>query len=107
MTQWTLTSEKSFLAEVKKARENGFAMDERESSQDSRCVGAPIRDGEGRIVGAVSLSGPISRMSNAVLEGTIIPALLRETSELSQSLGYSEERLKAREAKKMRRRKKE
>jgi Transcriptional regulator len=107
LTQWTLTSEKSFLDAVKQARRQGFAVDERENNPDSRCVGAPIRDREGRIVGALSISGPISRMAGSYMKDVAIPALLRETGELSKMLGYSEEKLKDQQDKKAKRRRKE
>lgn len=103
LTSWTLTTEAKFLEAVQQARKDGFALDERESSPDSRCVGAPIYDREGRIVGAISISGPISRMSGDFLKETVVPALLRETQEFSYSLGYSQEEI----AKKEKRRKKE
>ena len=99
LTQWTLTSEKSVLDAVKQARVDGFALDERESSPDSRCVGAPIRDREGRIVGAISVSGPLSRMTGAYIKEVVVPALLKETGEISGALGYSPDEMREKEEK--------
>lgn len=94
LTQWTLSNEASFFKVMNDVRARGFALDERESSPDSRCVGAPIRDREGRIVGAISISGPISRMTGAYIKEVVVPALLKETRDLSVFLGYSSENLK-------------
>ncbi|RQG99166.1 IclR family transcriptional regulator [Natrarchaeobius oligotrophus] len=49
------------LAEV---RDRGIAFDDGEHIDGLRCVGAPIHDDDGDILGAVSVSGPASRMTD-------------------------------------------
>ena len=44
------------------AREQGYATDDEEFSPGVRCVAAPVRDGHGRMVAAVGLSGPTARI---------------------------------------------
>lgn len=47
---------------LEQVREQGFAMDDEENEEGVRCVAAPIRDHKRLIVGAISISGPSSRM---------------------------------------------
>jgi DNA-binding IclR family transcriptional regulator len=42
-------------------RAEGIAIDDRESLDEIRCVAAPVRDQEGRIVASVGISAPVSR----------------------------------------------
>lgn len=42
-------------------RAEGLAIDDRESLDEIRCVAAPVRDQEGRIVASVGISAPTSR----------------------------------------------
>jgi IclR family KDG regulon transcriptional repressor len=53
--------------EVKLIREQGYAVDNSESTPDVRCVAAPIRDRSGAAVAAISISVPVNRMTDALL----------------------------------------
>jgi DNA-binding IclR family transcriptional regulator len=57
----TRTELEESLAEV---RDRGIAFDDEEHMQGLRCVGAPIRDSDGRVLGAVSVSSPASRSTD-------------------------------------------
>ena len=93
LTEFTITDPETFIEKLGQVRKQGFALDDRESSLDSRCVGAPIRDREGRIIGALSVSGPLNRMTGAYLKSTVVPILLKVTKEISEALGYDEAQL--------------
>ena len=88
MTEYTITTPETFVEKLEQVRKQGFALDDRESSLDSRCVGAPIRDREGKIIAAISVSGPLNRMTGAYLKSTVVPILLKVTEEISKELGY-------------------
>ena len=44
-----------------KVRTEGTAIDDREFLDEVRCVAAPIRDADGRIVASVGISAPTTR----------------------------------------------
>lgn len=75
-TPTTRTTPEAFLADVRLARQRGWALDDEEHESGIRCIGAPIRDFTGRIVAAVSASGdlavirpePEAKVSDLVLE---------------------------------------
>jgi DNA-binding IclR family transcriptional regulator len=51
--------------ELDKVRKAGFAFDHEEAEQGVSCVGAGIRDDEGRLVAGLSLSAPSNRLDKA------------------------------------------
>jgi DNA-binding IclR family transcriptional regulator len=57
----SITDPALFIAELKRVRANGFALDEQELSEDVCCVGAPIRNGPDRVIAAVSVAMPTAR----------------------------------------------
>ncbi|RRR72057.1 MAG: IclR family transcriptional regulator [Candidatus Viridilinea halotolerans] len=62
-TAKTLASPQLLLRELARARERGFALDDEERESGVCCVAAPIFDRFGRCIGALSISGPTTRMS--------------------------------------------
>ena len=87
-TSTTITSPEAINAEMAKIREQGYAFDDEELDLGVRCIAAPIRDYTRRIVGAISISGPTMRISNARTESELVPLVLKASAELSTRLGY-------------------
>ncbi|GIE99939.1 IclR family transcriptional regulator [Paractinoplanes rishiriensis] len=63
----TVLSAEALLAELDRYRAQGYAIDNEENEVGSRCVAAPILDGAGRPVAAISVSAPTPRMSDEML----------------------------------------
>jgi IclR family acetate operon transcriptional repressor len=57
VTANTITGGESLRAELERVAAQGFAVDNEESNLGVVCIAAPIRDGNGRIAAAVSISG--------------------------------------------------
>lgn len=55
-TAHSLTDKQAWLAEIDKVRKAGVAFDSEECDIGARCVAAPIRDAQGYVVAALSLS---------------------------------------------------
>jgi len=62
-TPRTLTSARALQAELREIRRRGYAVDDMENEPDLRCVAAPVFDHAGTAVGAVSISGPATRVT--------------------------------------------
>jgi IclR family transcriptional regulator, acetate operon repressor len=60
-TERTIADPETFLAEIARARVNGYAIDDEENEQGGRCVAVPIRGSNPKA--ALSLSAPTSRLS--------------------------------------------
>ncbi|MGH7256759.1 MAG: IclR family transcriptional regulator, partial [Nitrospiraceae bacterium] len=48
--------------ELRRVRNQGYALDEEEIEEGLKCIGAPIWDGRGVVIAAVSIAGPVSRL---------------------------------------------
>ncbi|MEA2380020.1 MAG: IclR family transcriptional regulator, regulon repressor [Thermoleophilaceae bacterium] len=64
MTRHTILHPDVFMTELRRTREEGVSYDRQETTLGLGCVGAPILDERGRSLAAVSVSGPISRISS-------------------------------------------
>ena len=65
LTPATITVEAGLLTELARIRQQGYSLDNRENEDDGRCVAAAITAGGGRTVAALSISGPVPRMTVA------------------------------------------
>lgn len=63
MTKNTIVDRDLFEKEIIKVREQGFALDDEENEYDIRCIAAPIIDYSGKVIAAISISGPSFRFN--------------------------------------------
>jgi DNA-binding IclR family transcriptional regulator len=87
-TPKTIMNLVQFRQELLKIRRQGFAVDDEEAVMGARCVSAPILDAEGLPIAAISVSGPVTRVTpNQVpaLAGAITSA----ARAISVELGFS------------------
>jgi DNA-binding IclR family transcriptional regulator len=82
----TLVEHDSLLRDLASAQGRGYAIDDEESVEGLRCVGAPIHDHDGLARFAISVSGPKSRMTYQRTE-EIGTALMHGAAEVSKGLG--------------------
>ena len=73
--------------EVEKVREQGWARDREEYAYGASCVAAPIYDHEGRVVAALTVSGPSARIAQDL--DRIIELTKSRAAEVSKEMGYS------------------
>jgi DNA-binding IclR family transcriptional regulator len=66
-TKNTITDLDRLKIALKKVRENGFAIDNEEFEIGLTCVGVPIKDFTGKVVAAISISGPTLRMNKDMM----------------------------------------
>jgi DNA-binding IclR family transcriptional regulator len=60
-TDNTITTREGLFEELEEIRKRGYAFDREEMIEGIRCVGAPVR-ASGEVFGAISISGPSTRM---------------------------------------------
>lgn len=87
-TPRTITARRVFLEELERVRRQGYAVDQEENEIGVCCMGTPILDYDARAIGAISVSGPVERMTPArQLE---FGPIIRETGlRLSKRMGYA------------------
>ena len=88
-TPKTILNLLQFRQELEKIRRQGYAVDDEEAVQGARCVSAPILNSDGEPVAAVSVSGPVTRVSPnqvAALAGAVCAA----ARAISAAMGFSQ-----------------
>jgi len=74
-TSRSITTRPALLAELEQVRRNGFAVIKDELEEGLVAVAAPVRDPDGNVIAAISVSGPTPRIADkqfAVLGDLII-----------------------------------
>ncbi|MDR2487646.1 MAG: IclR family transcriptional regulator [Clostridiales Family XIII bacterium] len=86
-TETTITGISRLLKDIERIRAQGFAADDQEFMVGLRCVAIPIRNIGGEVVCAISISGPVSRMSGELFEMKK-RHLMKAARSISKKLGY-------------------
>ncbi|MFP7732266.1 IclR family transcriptional regulator [Priestia aryabhattai] len=86
-TEFTITNKIQFLGELEKVKSQGYAVDNQENEPGVRCIAAPIRNHENKVIAAISLSTLIAGVDDIEL-GIFIQQLKQAASELSEQMGH-------------------
>jgi DNA-binding IclR family transcriptional regulator len=86
MASRTITDPAEFRNELRRVRAQGYAIDDREFSDNMRCIAVPIFENGARVSRGISISGPDSRFTLEKLDALKSP-LLQASRELSEKLG--------------------
>ncbi|AEJ44722.1 IclR family transcriptional regulator [Alicyclobacillus acidocaldarius] len=92
LTPHTITDPGAFFASLEETRSTGFAFDVEEHQEGVCCVAAPIFSHDGRVMAAVSVSGPALRMTRERMV-ELVPLVKRAGERISERLGYRRERV--------------
>lgn len=87
ITANTIATPAALKAELKAIRARGYAVDDEEKEEGLRCVGAAVHAHSGRLVAAMSVSGPAFRMTRERVP-EIGRTLMQAANDLSAELGY-------------------
>jgi DNA-binding IclR family transcriptional regulator len=68
LTPKTITDPQLLRREIEEVRRSGIAFDDGEFDAEVRCVGVPVRDFSGQVIGAIGISGPVWRLSIQALQ---------------------------------------
>lgn len=85
-TKHTIIDRLRMLAELEKVRKNSYAIDNEEYEEGIRCIGVPVRNSLHELIGAISVTGPVSRMTDEKIR-QIIPKILAHSVEIAKKLG--------------------
>jgi DNA-binding IclR family transcriptional regulator len=82
-TEHTITQARALCDELAKIRKTGYAFDREEAEKGVACIGAGIRDAEGRLIAGLSISAPVDRHDKSW------PKQVKKTADdISRALGY-------------------
>lgn len=83
----TITDPDALRKDLAETRQRGYSIDEGEHQPTVRCVAAPIRNAAGHVFAAVSVTGPMDRVTRERVPalGELVTAT---AAQLSRQLGY-------------------
>lgn len=85
----TITDRERLFEELREIHDSGLAFDEEERLRGLRCVAAPILSNNGRVLGAVSVSGPTNRVRGDYLEDELARRLKETVNVIELNVTYS------------------
>jgi DNA-binding IclR family transcriptional regulator len=86
LTPLTITDPELLKKDLTQVRDLGYAENNGESEPETISVGAPVRDATSRVVAALSVAGPASRMAAEI--GALRLAVMDAAGVASRRLGY-------------------
>jgi IclR family transcriptional regulator, acetate operon repressor len=84
-TRHTITDIELLKRELKHIREQGYATDFEEMEEGVRCLAAPVFGPDGKILAAMSISGPAGRLDQSRLE-QLIPRIREIAADFSHNI---------------------
>jgi IclR family transcriptional regulator, KDG regulon repressor len=88
-TSNTITSPEELKVQLKDIRSEGYAVADREYYEEERASAAPISNGSGEVVAAISISGPFYRISKSKLRGEYRRLAILYAAKISAQLGWT------------------
>ena len=89
-TENTVSSRSELFAELETVRERGYATDDGEKIAGLRCVAAPVVASDGEVIGAISVTGPASRMQDERWEQTLPDKVIRSANVIELNAQFSD-----------------
>lgn len=86
-TERTIVDKDEFLVRLRKVKRRGYAFEDEECDEGTRCVAAPIYNAEGRITAAVGVAGPRVRIKKSMVT-KLGPVVVTAADQISQRMGY-------------------
>ena len=89
-TETTITDFGQLQQELEMIRRQGYAVDNGEQEDGVRCLAVPVYNAKGKVVAAMSVSGPSSRVDSRYIP-ILLPHLKRISAAISSALAISQE----------------
>jgi DNA-binding IclR family transcriptional regulator len=87
ITAKTITTAAGLRTELRAVRSRGYAIDNEEKEEGLRCVSAAVRGHSGKLLSAISVSGPAFRITKERVP-EIGQVVMRVANDLSAEFGY-------------------
>jgi DNA-binding IclR family transcriptional regulator len=88
LTKNTITNLSKLNKHLTGVRAQGYAVDDEENEEGVRCVAAPVRNDQGNVIAAISISGPTVRMTEKRIHKELKTKVMKTALEISKKLGY-------------------
>lgn len=89
ITDHTITDTDELFDELDTIRDRGYSFNRQENLEGLHAVGVPVSDSDGKIIGALSVSGPTHRLTGDWFREELPNLLLGTANELELNIEYS------------------
>jgi len=86
LTSRTITDPDMLLRELRRVRDQGWALVDQELEEGLRSVAAPLRNAQGTVVAAINVSAPVQRGPADKVRSDLLPHLLRTAARIEEDL---------------------
>jgi DNA-binding IclR family transcriptional regulator len=86
-TKKTVLDEDEIRKRIIKTKTVGYAVEDEECEDGTRCIAAPIRNGDGQIIAAIGVAGPQLRLVARKIP-KMAPLVIGTAERISEQLGY-------------------
>lgn len=86
LTVHSLGTREKLISELEDCRRNGYAMDDEECEIGMRCLAVPVYDERGKVIAAICLSGPVTRMPMERCITELIPKICQKAELISRTV---------------------
>jgi IclR family pca regulon transcriptional regulator len=87
-TKHTIVSRTALLAELRRVRNNGYALVDQELELGLRSIAVPVRKPDGTVVAAVNSGVQTSRVDRKVMVRDFLPVIQSAAEEIAFALGH-------------------
>ncbi|QZA88557.1 IclR family transcriptional regulator [Salinarchaeum sp. IM2453] len=85
----SITSKKELFNELEQIRDQGYAVNRQETTNGVHAIGAPVTDDNQVVIGALSVSGPATRLQNRYLNEELPEIILSAVNEIELDIRHS------------------
>ncbi len=96
LTKNTIVNLSQLNRHLTDVKAQGYAVDDEENEEGVRCVAAPVRNDRGKVIAAISISGPSVRMTEKRIQGELKTQVMKTAVVISRKLGFKTEALRER-----------
>lgn len=86
-TETTITDVDTLMAELAAIRRDGFGLDREEHERGIRCIAAPVFGPDGRVIAAISVTGPSQRMPDDLAGSDLRRQVVETARKISTAIG--------------------
>jgi DNA-binding IclR family transcriptional regulator len=89
-TEATITDRDELFEELETIRERGYSLNDEEEIKGLQAIGAPVMNRHGRVLGSISVSGPVRRMKRPGYHEDLIDSVINTANVIEVNVNMEE-----------------
>ncbi|CQR53032.1 MULTISPECIES: IclR family transcriptional regulator [Haloferax] len=89
-TEATITTREELFEELETIRDRGYSLNDEEEIKGLQAIGAPVTNRHGRVLGSISVSGPVRRMKQPEYHERLIESVVNTANVIEVNVNMEE-----------------